>query len=67
MSAVTLPPCGDFVIAHKYLQEGVHLLLDSIDKPPLDDQAVRGKTVNINVMLLYCVIIRKKILYARRK
>lgn len=43
----TVPPCGDYITAHKYLQEGIHLLLDPIDKPPLDDQAVRGKTVYI--------------------
>lgn len=34
-----LPPCGD----NNYLQEGVHLLLDPINKPPLDNQAAKGK------------------------
>lgn len=46
-SVVTLPPSGDCIIAHKYLQEGVHLFLDPVDKPPLDDQAVRGKMIDI--------------------
>lgn len=39
---VTVPPSDDGR-EYKYLQEGVHLLLDSVDKPPLDDQAVGGK------------------------
>lgn len=43
----TVPPCGDCITAHKYLQESVHLLLDPVDKPPLDDQAVGGKTIYI--------------------
>lgn len=34
-----LPPSGD----NNYLQEGVHLLLDPINKPPLDNQAAKGK------------------------
>lgn len=39
---VTVPP-SDGCREYKYLQEGVHLLLDPVDKPPLDDQAVGGK------------------------
>lgn len=33
-----LPPSG----SNNYLQEGVHLLLDPINEPPLDHQAVGG-------------------------
>lgn len=44
---ITLPSCGESIIVHKYLQEGVHLFLDPIDKPPLDDQAVEEKLINM--------------------
>ena len=46
-SVVTLPPHGGSIIAHKYLQEGIHLLLDPVDKPPLDYQAVGEKIIEI--------------------
>lgn len=39
-SEATSPPSGCFNSAHQYLQEGVHLLLHPVDKPPLDHQTV---------------------------
>lgn len=45
---VTSPPSGSHVSAFKYLEEGVHLLLDPIDKPPLDHKAVGQKIMHFN-------------------
>lgn len=52
-SEATSPPCGCCNSAHQYLQEGVHLLLHPVDKPPLDHQTVteeKGKKKEILIL-----------------
>lgn len=35
------------ITEHKYLQEGIHLLLNPVDKPPLDYKADKGEIMQI--------------------
>lgn len=63
---ITLPSCVQSYIVHKYLQEGVHLFLDPIDEPPLNDQAVEEKRINMTFRkmdsLMFC---DKKCMYVK--